>query len=265
MLSALLRHEEIIVNSPLGSEAFDFEGTFEASDYRYFYDRFLTEERSEQEADLVWRLLGLQPGLPVLDLACGYGRIANRLAARSCLVSGLDQSAAFLDQARAEAEKRGLAVDYRQGDMRTLPTEWTGRFAAVLSWFTSFGYFSDEENRQVLAEIARVLQPGGRLLLELPNRDRLLRVFQPDMVLERDGAWLIDQLHYDVLSGRLHTRRVILRDGRQRETHFFVRLLTLPELADWLRQAGFSRVEAYNEQGAPFSLESRRLLTVATR
>ncbi|WP_052887369.1 class I SAM-dependent methyltransferase [Thermogemmatispora carboxidivorans] len=250
---------------PLDPEAFDVEGTFEVSDYHYFYDPLLTEERSEQEATLIWQLLGLQPGLPVLDLACGYGRIANRLAARGCLLSGVDQSAAFLAQARAEAERWGLAVDYRQGDMRSLPAEWTGRFAAVLSWFTSFGYFSDEGNRQVLAEIARVLQPGGRLLLDLQNRERLLRESQQTRVLERDGAWQIDQLRYDVLSGRLQTRRVILRDGRQRETHFFVRLFTLPELADWLRQAGFSRVEAYNEQGAPFSLESRRLLTVATR
>ncbi|WP_376797186.1 methyltransferase domain-containing protein [Thermogemmatispora sp.] len=253
------------MSNSLDSAAFDVEGTFEASDYRYFYDTMLTEERSEREVALIWQLLELQPGTPLLDLACGYGRIANRLAARGCLLSGLDQSATFLDQARSEAERLGITVDYRQGDMRALPAEWTGRFAAVLSWFTSFGYFSDEENRQVLAEIARVLQPGGRLLLDLQNRDRLLREFQPERVLERDGAWMIDQLHYDVFSGRLHTRRVFLRAGGQRETHFFVRLLTLPELADWLRQAGFSQIRAYDEQGAPFTLASRRLLTLAVR
>jgi SAM-dependent methyltransferase len=246
-------------------ELFDFEGTFEPADYRYFYDTLLTEERSEREAGLIWRLLELQPGRPVLDLACGHGRIANRLAARGGLVSGLDQSAAFLEQARAEAAAHGLTVDYRQGDMRALPAEWTGRFAAVLSWFSSFGYFDDEENRHVLAEIARVLQPGGRLLLDLLNRDRLLREFQEAIVWERNGDWLIDQMHYDLLTGRLHTRRTILRSGRQRETHFSLRQLTLPELASWLRQAGFREVRAYDKNGGPFDLESQRLLTVAIK
>nr|BBH94231.1 hypothetical protein KTA_24300 [Thermogemmatispora argillosa] len=75
-------------------EAFDVEGTFAPCDYRYFYDPVLTEKRSEREVGQIWQLLGLQPGMTVLDVACGYGRIANRLAARGCLVSGLDQQGA---------------------------------------------------------------------------------------------------------------------------------------------------------------------------
>lgn len=78
------------------SEAFDVEGTFEPSDYRYFYDPVLTEERSEREVGQIWQLLRMQPGMTVLDVACGYGRIANRLAARGCLVSGLDSKEAPL-------------------------------------------------------------------------------------------------------------------------------------------------------------------------
>jgi SAM-dependent methyltransferase len=46
----------------------------------------------EAAAELAWRLLDLQPGMRVLDLACGHGDLANRLAARGCLVTGLDSS-----------------------------------------------------------------------------------------------------------------------------------------------------------------------------
>ena len=57
----------------------------------------------------------LRPGMSVLDLACGHGELANRLAARGCQVTGLDSSAVFLDRARAEAAAAGVSADYVAG------------------------------------------------------------------------------------------------------------------------------------------------------
>jgi 2-polyprenyl-3-methyl-5-hydroxy-6-metoxy-1,4-benzoquinol methylase len=54
-------------------------------------------------ADLVWRLLDLEPGIKVLDLACGHGLMANALATRGCQVTGLDSSPVFLEGARGDA------------------------------------------------------------------------------------------------------------------------------------------------------------------
>src|SRR4051794_22061581 len=59
-------------------------------------------------ADLIWRLLDLRPDMSVLDLACGHGTHANRLAARGCQVTGLDSSTVFLDRARADAAAAGV-------------------------------------------------------------------------------------------------------------------------------------------------------------
>ena len=110
-------------------------------------------------AELAWRLLDLRPGMSVLDLACGHGELANRLAARGCRVTGLDSSAVFLDRARAGAAAAGVSVEYVVGDMRQLP--WTGgRFDRVINWSTAFGYFDDTANRAVLDGIVRVLRPG---------------------------------------------------------------------------------------------------------
>jgi hypothetical protein len=60
-----------------------------------------------------------------------------------------------------------------------------------------------------------------------------------------------------------HTRTVI-RDGRSRTMRFFVRALGVPELRDWLLDAGFARVDAYDETGESLTPDSRRMLTLAT-
>src|SRR3954470_22553712 len=61
------------------------------------------DSSDEAVAELTWRLLDLRPDLSVLDLACGHGGLANRLAARGCRVTGLDSSTVFLQRARADA------------------------------------------------------------------------------------------------------------------------------------------------------------------
>ena len=99
----------------------------------------------EAASELAWRLAELRPGMSVLDLACGHGELANRLAARGCQVTGLDSSTVFLDRARADAAAAGVSADYVAGDMRQLP--WTGRFDRVLNWSTAFEYFDDTTNR----------------------------------------------------------------------------------------------------------------------
>jgi SAM-dependent methyltransferase len=240
---------------------FDFDSVFD-EDYLYFYGPLL-EQGSDVEAELIWRLLSLEPGMRVLDLACGHGRIANRLAARGAAVTGLDATPLFLTRAREDAAERGLQVEYVEGDMRSLP--WSdATFDRVVNWFTAFGYFSDEENRGVLREARRVLRPDGMLLIENNNLSALLPRWAPAIVTERDGNFCIDRSEFDPLSGRARTERVIVRDGQTRRFTFSVRMFIAVELADWLRDAGFTGgVEFYDAAGEPLTLQSRRMLTLA--
>jgi SAM-dependent methyltransferase len=229
-------------------------------DYLYF-DAGLLDARGDAEAGLIWHLLEVEPGMEVLDLACGHGRIANALAARSCHVTGLDVTPLFLDRARRDAAAREVAVSYVDADMRDLP--WTGRFDRVINWFSSFGYFDDAGNRRVLAEVARALKPGGRFALEMNNRDWVIRHFQPASVDERDGNLLIDRRQFEPLTGRMMTERMVVRDGRVRRVPYFVRMLTFTEMRDWLLDAGFASVEGCGEDGGLLAQDSRRMITIA--
>jgi SAM-dependent methyltransferase len=232
-------------------------------DYLYFYDAFLTDEVSDVQTDRLWRLLGLEEGVEVLDVPCGHGRIANRLAARGASVTGFDADPVFLERARADAAARGVEVDYVQGDMSSLP--WEERFDLVLNWFTSFGYFDDEGNRAWLREARKTLRPGGRLAIELWNRDAFARNWLPVTMSERDGDLQVDRHALDLLTGRAETDRFIVRGGRVRTVHFSVRFFTFTELRDWLLAAGFSSVDVSGQEGEALDLQVRRMVVVATR
>src|SRR5262249_29247573 len=240
-----------------------FDGIFDA-DYLHFYLGMLTDELSDASADLIGRLLDLEPGTTVLDLACGHGRIANRLAAPGCVVTGLDASDAFLDLARQDAVARGVSVHYVRGDMRRLP--WTAQFEGVVSWFTAYGYFDDQQNRTVLAEVARALRPGGRLLIGPNNRDWIVRNLQPNPWTPLgDGLSAISAAPLDRVTSKLTPPGPITRDDIVRHTTYVIRHFTFTELRDWLLDAGFSAVDGYDERGGLLSMESRRMIVVARR
>ena len=234
-------------------------------DYLWFYDGML-EERSDADVELIVRLLEPPAGAELLDVPCGHGRIANRLAARGMRVTGLDLTVGFLELARERAAAAGVEVEYLQGDMRELPFE--GRFDALVNWFTSFGYFDDDTNRRVLEGFRRALRPGGRLLLELASRDLLItslpRHDAPAVWLaERDDDLMIDKVTLDTARGRSHTERIVVRGGRVRRQEFSLSQPSASELAEWLREAGFDQVELFDESGAAFGRTSRRLVARA--
>jgi SAM-dependent methyltransferase len=219
----------------------------------------------EAAAELAWRLLDLRPGMTVLDLACGHGELANRLAARGGRVAGLDSSEVFLQRARADAAAAGVSVEYVAGDMRQIP--WTGRFDRVINWSTAFGYFDDTTNRAVLDGIAGVLKPGGRLAMDLDNLTRFLASYSPSRVVaaRENGDMLVDRYHLDALTGRFEAERTVIRGGRARRVTFVKRLFGFPELRDWLLSAGFTTVTGYGEDGRPLTADHKRMVIIADR
>jgi SAM-dependent methyltransferase len=202
----------------------------------------------------------------VLDAPCGHGRIANLLAPLGIAVTGIDSSPVFLERARLDADAVGVQVTYQQGDITALPED-VAEFDAVISWFTSFGYFDDDLNRKVLAEYRRVLRGGGLLLIETIHRDWIVRHFTPapfGSVTTIGDDLMIDQNSFDPLTGRLHAVRTIVRDGRVQRSNHFVRLIAPPEFHDWLTTAGFREIEFRTRDGAPLTLDTRRLVVLAT-
>jgi SAM-dependent methyltransferase len=255
--------EKAVEEDGMDETRFDIEQVFTTTHYYYFFAEDLQLERIEREVSVIWRSLDLHPGAEALDLACGNGRIANALARRGCHVTGLDITPAFLEQAKHVAAAEDLDATYHLGDMRTLP--WTGKFDAIVNWMSAYGYFGDEENRQVLSEAHRALKPGGKLLLDLNNWDCVVKNFQRSSVVERDGNYLVDKRRYDLSTGRVYTERLILFAEERSLMRFFVREFSYHELAAWLRQVGFQRVTGFDWDGRPLTSHSERMIIVAEK
>jgi SAM-dependent methyltransferase len=242
--------------------------SFFGRDYLDVYAHQFNEQLARKEAGFALRALDLKAGTQVLDLCCGQGRHAVALAVAGCAVTGLDLSQQYLDMAQSEARKAGVDLETVRADMREIPFE--GRFDAVVNMFSSFGYLeSEEEDTKVLFAVARALQAGGRLLLDLLNREWVIANYEErDWHEDADGTLYLERRHFDLDSSRNHvTFTVITPNGEQREIGgHHIRLYTLREIRGLLMTAGLDFERAYGGfDGEDYSIDARRMIIVARK
>jgi SAM-dependent methyltransferase len=123
------------------------------------YER--TAAELEPAAQEVVARAAIVPGERVLDVACGTGNAALIAAAAGARVTGLDSAARLVEVARRRAAAAGTDAEFVVGDALELPFE-SGTFDAVVSVFGVI--FAPDPDRAV-AEMLRVLAPGGRVVL----------------------------------------------------------------------------------------------------
>ncbi len=220
-------------------------------------------------------------GSPILELACGTGRVLLPLARAGYQITGVDKSPAMLEVARRKVEAEGLTdrVTLVQQDMRHLAVK--GRFNLAFIAVNSFTHLlTTDDQLAALGRIRAHLQPGGLLLLDL---------FNPDLaqLLEARGQVVLDKVMTDPATGhrlmRFHTQRVDLSrqtlyvtfivdevDGQggvwRTLFPFSMRYLFRGELELLLRHAGFELEALYGSYDLDeFSDDSEKMIAIARR
>jgi cyclopropane fatty-acyl-phospholipid synthase-like methyltransferase len=122
-------------------------------------------ETIQKSVDWVIATLGLQVGDSVLDLGCGPGLYAVRLAERGLRVTGVDYSRRSIDHAMQYARQNNLDIHYRYQDYLMLDAE--GQYDSALLIYGDFCPLSPEQRSRLLGNVHRALKPGGHFVLDV--------------------------------------------------------------------------------------------------
>ncbi len=229
-----------------------YEQSF-GSDYMLVY-KHRNWENANKEVSKMIAWLKLPKGAQVLDIGCGMGRHAIALASFGYTVTGIDLSNILLHEARRHDEN--LLVNWVQGDMRELPFEG-GTFDATVNLFTSFGYFSnEEENVNVLRHIRRVLREGGSFLIDFLNPNYVEQNLVPRSERLDEKTGLFIQEVRSIKDGWVQKEITVSDPQTQEEPRHYLERVRLYKL-DWfdrhLAACGLSLEQLYgNYDGSKY-------------
>lgn len=191
------------------------------------YVRFMDKlRRGKRDSDpdqyrLIFALLAAQEGEAILDVGCGTGGAVRALAPQvgsAGRVVGIDYSATMIAEAEKRASGLALPIEYRVADAQALPFDdnsFDGCYAIGV-----FEILPDP--RQALAEMVRVLRPGGRLVIPAPDADasvidaadrEVTRRFLHFMCDHESNGWIGRQLPGYAHGLGLIDRRVVPMTG----------------------------------------------------
>lgn len=125
------------------------------------YAKLVGEMANESRASRA-EAIGVRPQDRLLDIACGSGSLTLELAPHIAHATGLDLTPAMLDQARnAQAHCGANNVEWVRGDAASLP--FPDETFTLVTCSAAFHHFGNA--REILAEMARVCSPGGRIVV----------------------------------------------------------------------------------------------------
>jgi SAM-dependent methyltransferase len=222
------------------------------------------DTEAKAQIDFVVKILSLPAGARVLDVGCGRGRHAIALCRMGYRVTCLDLSPVLLRLAKQKSEQVCCAR-FVQADMRRIP--FAAVFDAVMSLFTTFGYFkTDEQNQQTLVSIGTALKPGGWFFLDYLNKDFVVKNFVARDCRADEGFEISQERTYNQKDQRIEKKIRMKENGRLREYSESVRLYTLNEMQAMLAAAGLRLMNTFGDfDGSDFSAGSPRLILVGKR
>ncbi len=209
---------------------------------------------TKSEVTIFSQILNLKSNDKLLDLACGQGRHLIELAQREEFeLFGLDRSRYLIQRAKTISKKKGLSINFKEGDARKLPYA-TDTFDYITILGNSFGYFeTSEDDIKILKEVFRVLKPGGKLLMDVADGGYLKENFTP-----RSWEW-IDKKYFVCRerslasdNERLISREVVTHTekGVIVDQFYAERLYTKEVLANLTANVGFKESTFHGNIGA---------------
>ena len=238
-----------------------FESAFDAL-YPVVYAH-RTVEAARPESVFAAEHLRIQLKDRLLDLCCGNGRHLVHMLRHTPHCTGIDYSAALLKLARTSTEGTAALV---RADMRKLP--FIEVFDVVVNFFTSFGYFMEDEDNEAAARArARALKPGGRFMIDFLNATHVEETLVPESDRQREEYRIFEKRWIDERLRRVNKSTVVERNGvRISMTSESVRLYGLADLEGMLGRYGLDIAAVYgNYDGSPLTFRQPRMILIGRK
>lgn len=239
-----------------------------------FPSELLKQTRTEVESLLkIFQDNNVPSDGKILDVACGIGRHAISLAEKGYRIIGIDISPHFIEVARKKAESTNLEknVKFMVTNMTNLLDEMKehkGSFDAIISMFTSFGYYDDDTNTRILREMRTLAKRQAIIVLDVINRDWLVKNFRDKEISDFAQMHFQERRGFDPKTSRwFSTCKVydkVKDDLRWKfNVDFDIRVYSLHELISLARNMGWLHVKTYGSLNLDeFKMESDRLVFI---
>ena len=234
--------------------------------WKAMYSSMFPEERFLQASEEVTQFLSLVKfkGKRILDLCCGPGRHSIALAKKGFQVTAVDLSPFLLEKAMVAAKAENIELEWVREDMRKFSRP--GTFDLIINLFTSFGYFDDEkDNEVVLSMMYDNLKKGGMVVVDTMAKEILARIYQPTQSTELpDGSIIVRRVKINEEWSRCQNQWLLIKDRIADSYSFSHTIYSGIELKKLLLNAGFKNVKLYgNLEGDAYDQQASRLIAVA--
>src|SRR5690349_6757060 len=183
----------------------------------------------------------------------------------SRLAAADEEVGQVLAHARERAHRAAQNVEWVRDDMRVFVRP--NRYDLAISLFTSFGFFRDDaDNRQVLANVATSLRPGGVFVLDMIGKETLARIFAPTGSHEIPGGVVVHRRRVVDDWCRVSNDWIVLQGDHAKTFRFSHWIYSGREIREMLLGAGFGEAAVYGDlEGSPYGVEAARLVVVGRK
>ena len=191
--------------------------------------------------------------LNILDLGCGPGIYAEKLAEKGHKVTGVDFSKNSIDYAKSHAKEKGLNISYIQSNYLALDLEESS-FDLVLLIYTDFGALLLDERNQLLKLVSKILKPNGVFIFDVLNDKNLEQKISPkNWEVSEKGFWknapyvvLSDSFLYKEEKVILYQHTVVDEHENVKSYRFWTHFFSNEDLNKTLGEHPFQNIRFYN-------------------
>jgi ubiquinone/menaquinone biosynthesis C-methylase UbiE len=224
-------------------------------------------DRAKKEVDFILKVLRVPKSALTLDLACGIGRHSIELAKRGYNVVGTDFNKEYIEHCKERAKELSLDnVRFMQMDMRKL--NFKNKFDFIINIWTSFGYFSEEENLDTLRRMSKALKKNGKLLIDVANRDFLIKHFDKRSLAKFKGGYMLEEREFDYSKSVFNSRFTYFSKNKKKigSKMTYSRVYSYHELKNMFESVGLKVVGSFGSfKGERVSFDNKRLILIGQK